>query len=456
MLYTSAFIFSVLGHDIYTRKDFGKLSICRLELCLFFLWQTLMHSTGQVIMIMFGIQLCPAAVKVAWTKVFPEDFNDEEPSGTLTSIEELKATAGGANNNNSSNRAVRGESIPVPIAFTCAKKAFEKAEKLMSTSRNKSATSLFPEQLSPQEQTSQNRGFKGILSDGYEEETTTTSITGGRLFSHKNVVEAAITAASKALQRDSIMKESEKTILTKQTSVKNASSNQDAMRATSAPPIISTLDTYDKDPSQSDYMSQTQSLSQVQSPLLAHHTVKSQPLSNTVIYKKLAEENPLFRTNLLPLDERPRNLPAHMTRQAPDAIDAKRVSPLLAQYLRISSESHTGDASTDAWVDDDEARLKKKSQPAIQKIRRTVPVSWCRVGGVNTYRRIANTLTNDHIEEITHKSEEAQKQFQRETIHSIIQRARTIEFINDKYHKVLASGTQKISRYVALLLTPHD
>lgn len=394
---------------------------------------------------MFGIQLCPAAVKIAWTKVFPEDFHDEESNGVLAAIEELKSTAGGGGNTNSA-RAVRGESIPVPIAYACAKRAFEKAEKLMTTSKSKHKLTSISELQSPMEQALEgsNRRFKGVLSDGLDEETY-------RQYSHKSVVDAAIAAASKALQVDSSTKVPEKTSLGQSSVSKTSLDREDQKRALSPPQIISTSEAFDGDLTQSDYASQIpSSLSQGRPLIPLEQPEKTQPMSNSFVYWKLAEENPLFRTNLLPLDERPRHLRANMTRQIPDSIDAKRVSPLLAQYLRISSDAHTTDASTDTWVDDDMNELQKKSQPSIQKLRRTVPVSWCRVGGANTYRRLAKTLTSEHIEELTQKSEEAQKQFQRETIHSIIQRAKTIETMNEKYHKVLTSGSQKISRYVII------
>eukprot|EP01035_Chromulina_nebulosa_P018202 gene18202-23864_t len=71
----------------------------------------------QIVQIMFGIQLSSASIKVSWTKIFPEEIQDDEDND-----ENLQQQT-----NNNTNNITIGENIPVPIAYHDSEKTLEVA-----------------------------------------------------------------------------------------------------------------------------------------------------------------------------------------------------------------------------------------------------------------------------------------------------------------------------------------
>jgi hypothetical protein len=82
-----------------------------------------------------------------------------------------------------------------------------------------------------------------------------------------------------------------------------------------------------------------------------------------------------------------------------------------------------------------------------------VPVSWCRVGGADTYQRLSNAIPRERLDQLAARGVKARRDFISESALSLLQRTQTATLVNDKYEKVMSSGSQKISRWQT---EPHD
>jgi len=79
------------------------------------------------------------------------------------------------------------------------------------------------------------------------------------------------------------------------------------------------------------------------------------------------------------------------------------------------------------------------------------------VGGADTYQRLNSSIHKERLDELTERSRKARRDFRSETSLSMAQKDQTVNCINEKCHKVLASGGQKISRCVTHteMMDPH-
>lgn len=266
---------------------------------------------------MFGIQLCPAAVKITWGKYFPEDIGEDEAnnsnmlsmtSQTLNSstlLDDLSSNMQDPFNQTNPKRNNGGEIIPVALAFTNAKKAIGKAL-TAAEKETKSTQRLAPTTKIPLKSDIVKLKRENSLDTLSSE--TSDSVLDGRL---------AFDAKSRQLI-NTITPSGEHALISRPIGTSLDESN--SVSSASAQQLLA---------------SSSKSINPIHPQLAALKHMKS----TSQVIKKLAEDDPLFRTNLLPTIERPRHYPRIISHQVVDTINAKSISPLVQEYLRPISDS---------------------------------------------------------------------------------------------------------------------
>ncbi len=133
---------------------------------------------------------------------------------------------------------------------------------------------------------------------------------------------------------------------------------------------------------------------------------------------------PLSRTKLNPPLAKPENVHRPIERQNIEKIDAKEMSPLIQQYL--STDYASGVRGS-------------------QKLQRTVPISWCVVGGSDTARK--TFINNEFHNDISNKYHESVKSFKK--VSKMSNKSITVELkkIDKAYATLILAGQSNIARF---------
>lgn len=162
-------------------------------------------------------------------------------------------------------------------------------------------------------------------------------------------------------------------------------------------------------------------------PILSNMTLNKS--TGKSVMKKSASESgmtkvvPLSRTKLNPPLVKPDNVHRPIERQHIEKIDAKEMSPLIQQYLATDYASGVRGS---------------------QKLQRTVPISWCIVGGSDTARK--TFINNDLHNEISNKYHESVKSFKKVSKMSNNVKVE-LKKIDRAYMTLIQAGQSNISRF---------
>jgi hypothetical protein len=133
---------------------------------------------------------------------------------------------------------------------------------------------------------------------------------------------------------------------------------------------------------------------------------------------------PLSRTKLNPPLAKPDNVHRPIERQNVEKIDAKEMSPLIQQYL--STDYASGVRGS-------------------QKLQRTVPISWCVVGGSDTARK--TFINNEFHNDISNKYHESVKSFKKVSKMSNKSIKVELKKIDKAYGTLILAGQSNIARF---------
>ena len=143
------------------------------------------------------------------------------------------------------------------------------------------------------------------------------------------------------------------------------------------------------------------------------------PMSEVI---KRIETAPITRATLKPAPKKPdKHL---LPRQPAMSMDAQSVSPLMQQFM----QAPTGNVG------------KYK-----QHLGRTVPVSWCKTGGSDTFRR--RLIPKELHDEISRNRKKLESQAHKISIRSHKDRVKAVHQLNDDESRILAMGRTHVSKF---------
>jgi Protein of unknown function len=314
----------------------------------------------QVVQVMFGIQPCPLAIKATWGRFFPEEAHDDED------VEDGQ------------------ETIPVNIALFGSQQvdAKVKQEKLEAAAAAKALARHKSASFTDSPSYSRSQSYGGLLAEG----GTVASENGGMSpTGNLNPNAAAAMTADGQI------------------------SNLEAVEGAGfaglswAMPML---------PDSPEFVTRPQTAGSSVPPN------RLKPLSTT----QRVIQDPLSRTHLRSMPEKPRSLTTVASRQHVEPLDALEISPMVQQHFPDGVNS--------------------KSQLML---RRTVPVNWCSAGGTDTYRK--SQVPKELHDDISAKAKKAQRDFHHLSgmFHN---RKLKIKLATAKQcQMVLHSGQTKVSRY---------
>lgn len=352
----------------------------------------------QTIQIMYGMQLCPASVKVTWPKLFPEDIVEDDEGEEVS------------------------DSFPVPIALQGAKRLIDSVEHkaLAEMSMKKSSLGASSKRKSP----SANPATP-LASPGYEKFNAGSSSPffppsrGDN--SRPGLLATDFDRSSSPSQnrghRSTNMFASSVDFLLPSSIVKSTE-NYDKIgnRSTSRQSAVlnQSSDTSDSGDSRPSTTASTVNV----------NVIDFKKTSRADIAKQLSQKDPLFRTHLQGTLEKPRNLPTLTPKQIVEPLNAKIISPLVQDFLKAPQSCIGQDTIV---------------------LRRTVPVNWCPVGGIETYtKRVVQKELHD---ELSSKAEKCSKDFKQLSFTFHKRGMKIKEKVESMCDHVLKSGPTKISRF---------
>jgi Protein of unknown function len=401
----------------------------------------------QVVKIMHGVQLCNATGKVLWSRLFPEDtYEGDDASDEASEAfpvpvalnNELKyrvVSAGQGSANPSSNEGVHertrtafvAQTVPPLRSMTASASDVAAAARVASSATEHCSSLLDSEPHKKVKESS--RKPKPSLNDttrqSFEAQHASSSLHFSQLASYDSL--SAPRSRCPALSRsisDSI------TSLTLSSAL-----HPDDLATLYGPYMPHTIDGVVPCPISSPIPSPSRSplcspLGEISSPAatsfsLTNQAEVSQKCSSRYDYPhdgscEKGDGTPLSRTQLRAQTlSYGHKLRALCRRQATETINTKSVSPLIQEYFASSVMSPL------------------KVDLRGQLMQRTVPVSWCATGGVDTHR--TGAVYDDFHQTITDRTKESESEFLSASHLGRMSRIDKLRRANDSCHGLLHS-----------------
>ncbi|KAJ1414789.1 hypothetical protein B484DRAFT_454754 [Ochromonadaceae sp. CCMP2298] len=391
----------------------------------------------QIVQIMHGIQMCPSSVKVAWSKLFPEDTHedgDEVEDG--------------------------GESFPVLIALKGSSRMLAPTLEHDDDTRSTASASPPLEQLESRElspvpfpedapvpddsrfqRPNLARGHVkgGFLSDQAPSYGGADSYSHGHGVGHANYgtnLTAAYGVLSKtqtlthtnSASAQALTSSSLKSALQRRSSSANIGRSVDLTAKSLAAMALNS----NKTPVR---MKGYQSTRGPSSALSFNTTADrdrdtTQPPMGTmqILVGNETMQSTLSRTYLKPLREKPSQQNRLVVRQnVHELLNAHEQSPQMQLYLS------------------DAAGAKPPTHTHLQVFQRTIPISWCASGGSDTHRKI--TVSTELHAEISTKLRKSESELSQSKMEYHKEKIRSVVDTKLALGKVLTSGPTSISRF---------
>ena len=377
----------------------------------------------QVVNSLHGIQLCPVSVKVSWAKLFPDEQENEAdedneleqfPSNVaIPTPAQAKATAKYLQN------TFRNTEIDSDNAFVDGGASWGFADsiksRLDSPSNRTRSRSPSPQGLSPTgDMTGTTASFRPFAPG-----PNTTGRSGMIAMDDDGIPIVAM----KHDRNEGMSTMATTMNTTKALSNTNISPNKGVamMSKSSSAPVLEYNNSNNNSLSRPLSNGGTDILRPSSTRGTGRGVTPSSALPMSEVIKRI-ETAPIIRATLKPAPKKPDK---HMLpRQPAMSMDAQSVSPLIQQFM----QAPTGNVGK-----------------YRQQLGRTVPVSWCKTGGSDTFRR--RVIPKELHDEISRNRKKLESQAHKISIRSHKDRVKAVHQLDDDEHRILGMGRTHVSKF---------